>query len=377
MFSLWPFNNTDRNMELTTNNERSMILLRLFFISLFSIAVLMSVPLANSVAGQEEAQEWSPNRVDSHAPIGVMGDHKHEKGEVMFSYRLMTMRMEGSRDGTTSLKDSDITSATGAYKYMMTPTEMDMEMHMFGIMVGLSDNITLMGMLPAVRNSMSVVNRMGMGFNTSSGGFGDAKIGAMIGLAENSIHHGQSLHLNAMLSIPNGSITEKNVLPTSNGMPMQLPYPMQIGSGTFDLLPAITWLGQFGAISWGTQANATIRLGTNERNWALGNRYSVTGWLARILHPSFSAALRLNASTVGDIKGSDGMLNAMMTPAARTDLRSGETVEGGFSLNFYLPKLKAFRIALEGLYPLYRNLDGPQLETDWTFMIGLQIVPIK
>ena len=39
-------------------------------------------------------------RPDSHAPIGVMGDHTHSAGEVMLSYRFMRMSMEGNRDGT-------------------------------------------------------------------------------------------------------------------------------------------------------------------------------------------------------------------------------------------------------------------------------------
>ena len=30
---------------------------------------------------------------DSHAPISIMADHTHTKGEIMFSYRLMKMQM--------------------------------------------------------------------------------------------------------------------------------------------------------------------------------------------------------------------------------------------------------------------------------------------
>ena len=37
-------------------------------------------------------------RADSHAPIGVMGDHMHAKGEWMVSYRFMRMAMSGSRE---------------------------------------------------------------------------------------------------------------------------------------------------------------------------------------------------------------------------------------------------------------------------------------
>jgi len=69
-------------------------------------------------------------------------------------------------------------------------------------------------------------------------------------------------------------------------------------------------------------------------------------------------------------------VNPAMVPTARTDLRGGETVEAGFSLNFYIPQASAFRIAVEGMVPVYRDLDGPQLETDWTLTAGLQITPI-
>ncbi len=42
----------------------------------------------------------APVRADGHAPIGVMGDHMHHKGEWMLSYRYMHMDMEGNRIGT-------------------------------------------------------------------------------------------------------------------------------------------------------------------------------------------------------------------------------------------------------------------------------------
>ena len=43
------------------------------------------------------------SRPDAHAPIGVMGDHTHDKGEWMLSYRYMYMNMTGNRVGTDSV----------------------------------------------------------------------------------------------------------------------------------------------------------------------------------------------------------------------------------------------------------------------------------
>ena len=144
-----------------------------------STVLLMSILSANSLAAQ-----WSPSRVDSHAPIGVMGDHRHEKGEVMFSYRFMNMLMEGMRDGTASLNSADVTATNGSYNFMVTPTRMPMTMHMGGAMFGLSDEVTLMAMVPYLSNSMDHVTRMGKSFTTESSGIGDLKTGAIIGLGE-------------------------------------------------------------------------------------------------------------------------------------------------------------------------------------------------
>lgn len=332
-------------------------------------AVLAAALVATPAAGQ-----WNASRADSHAPIGVMGDHRHEKGEVMLSYRYMYMSMAGSRDGTDALVDADIVSPTG-FNFMVTPTEMPMQMHMFGAMYAPSDQVTLMGMLPYLTSTMDHITRAGGAFTTESSGIGDIKVGALIGLKDWA---DQSLHLNAMVSLPTGSIEEQDVLPNSNGNEVQLPYPMQIGSGTFDIMPAITWLGQAGDWSWGAQGGATIRLGENDRDWSLGDRFYSTAWWGRLLGDNVSASLRAELANVGDIDGMDaaGSVNPDVVPTARTDLRSGTTLDGGVGLNFYFPQVDALRFAGELLFPLYRDLDGPQLERDWTLVFGVQLVPV-
>lgn len=336
---------------------------------------LSFVALLAGVFAAPLTAQWSPSRADSHAPIGVMGDHRHEKGEVMLSARYMYMSMEGSRDGTTGVSDADIVSPTGN-DFMVTPTKMPMNMFMFGAMFAPSERVTLMGMLPFLDNSMDHQTRAGGTFTTESSGVGDAKVGAMIGLADWSQ---QSLHLNAVISLPTGSIEEQGVLPTSMGNQVQLPYPMQVGSGTVDLMPALTWLGQTGDWSWGAQSGATVRLGTNDRDWTLGDQFFGTAWWGRLLSRNLSASLRLQATDVANIEGADpaGSVNPAVVPTARPDLRGGTTLEAGLSFNFYVPRANAFRVAVEGLVPFYRSLDGPQLERDWTVVVGLQIVPVR
>ena len=55
------------------------------------------------------------SRPDAHAPIGIMGDHIHKKGEVMFSYRYMRMEMSDLQDGTHDISRADSVLSTGSY----------------------------------------------------------------------------------------------------------------------------------------------------------------------------------------------------------------------------------------------------------------------
>ena len=311
-----------------------------------------------------DPNKWSGSRPDGHAPIGVMGDHTHHKGEFMASYRYMFMDMDGNRDGTNSLSDREVLE-----DYMVTPVDMTMQMHMLGAMYGVSDNLTLMAMVPYISKDMEHLTRMGTRFTTNSEGFGDIKTTALYTIFNKDK---QRVHLNLGVSFPTGSIDEKDDTPA--GDDQILPYPMQIGSGTFDLLPGITYLGQSGKGSWGAQALTTLRLGKNDNGYRLGNKYQLSGWIARNWTDWLSTSLRLTGTTWGDIDGADDRLNPMMVPTADPSLRNGTQINLGFGINLYAPEgnLQGSRLAMEFELPILRDLDGPQLETDWQFTVGLQ-----
>ncbi len=80
-------------------------------------------------------------RPDSHAPIGVMGEHGHKAGEMMLAYRFMAMDMRGLQSGTDTVETADVLK-----DFMMAPTAMDMKVHLFGVMFAPHDKITFMGM---------------------------------------------------------------------------------------------------------------------------------------------------------------------------------------------------------------------------------------
>jgi len=358
------------------------------FSPLFAGAALACLCLTPAQAHEEGSN--GPHATD-HAPIGVMADHRHKTGEWMFSYRFMHMDMDGSRDGTNSFSPTGITTTTPnpfagiagqPPTLRVVPTEMQMNMHMFGGMYGLTDRITLMAMTSYVTKEMDHTTFMGgvgdtvLGeFTTQSEGFGDSTLGVIIGL-DNDSKRGRQINLNLLMSVPTGSNTQTDeILTPMGGTPSpRLPYPMQLGTGTWDIKPAITYFNRAGIIGWGVQAKARIPLARNTENYRYGNRAETTAWIS--YEPSYAVSFsgRLKATTQGTIKGQDDLIVAPVQTADPNN-QGGDELWGlaGMNLAPQSGPLKGHRFAIEYGLPMYRNLNGPQLETDQTLTAGWQL----
>ena len=84
-----------------------------------------------------------------------------------------------------------------------------------------------------------------------------------------------------------------------------------------------------------------------------------------------SVSLRSTWSIWGNVDGADPLLNPSLVPTADPNLRGGRRVDLGFGLNLLHPT-SSFRLAVEFLTPVYQNLNGPQLETDRSWVFGAQ-----
>ncbi len=303
-------------------------------------------------------------RPDAHAPIGIMGDHVMGKSEFMLSYRYMAMAMDGNRDG----RDSVSTPLPG---FMVSPLSMDMQMHMLGLMYGLTDRLTLSIMVPVLSLSMDHrVNANNTEFTAESSGLGDISGAVHYRLMQTD---SSTLLFNFYVSGPSGSIDEKDLTPASAGVAVQLPYPMQLGSGSHAVIPGLTYNRQYDNWSWGAQGLYTHYVETNDNGYRLGDRFNVSTWLARNLNRSFSLSIRLNALDWQNINGEDSKLAAMPTvPTKNSELRGGSRIDALFGVNYVAHGLNAMRLAAEIGAPVYQDLNGPQLETDLVFTLGAQ-----
>ncbi len=325
-----------------------------------------------------------------HAPIGVMADHRHKKGEWMLSYRYKHMDMDGNRDGTDSLSPTEI-ATTVPNRFFGTPmqpptlrvvpTNMPMDMYMVGGMYGLSDRVTLMAMGSYLTKEMDHITFMGgIGetvrgeFTTKVDGFGDSTVGAIIGL-DDGMKRGRQINANLLLTLPTGSNeqTDEILTPMGDTPSPRLPYPMQLGTGTIDFKPGVTWFDKAGKIGWGAQASARIPLGKNNEGYRFGNRAEGTAWLS--YEPAYwvSFSGRLKATTQGRMRGIDPAIVAPVQ-TADPDNAGGDEIWALAGMNFAVQSgaLSGHRFALEFGLPLHRDLNGPQLETDSVFTAGWQ-----
>jgi len=307
----------------------------------------------------------------------------------MLSYRYKHMAMEGNRDGRDDLSPEEIvTSVANRFSGVagqpgtlrVVPTKMDMDMHMFGAMYAPTDWLTLMGMAMWMEKDMDLVTfQGGMGttrlgsFKTQSEGWGDTSLSGLVKLYEDDVNH---VHLNLGVSIPTGSIKEEGTVltPMNMNMRMRLPYGMQLGTGTYDLHPGVTYSGVHHDWSWGAQYSAEIRLeDENDQGYAWGDKHAVTAWGAYEWAPWISTSLRLEGETQGDIDGIDANIVAPVQ-TADPDNYGGQRVEAAFGVNLLSTGgvLKGNRLAFEAAAPIYEDLNGPQMKRDYTFTLGWQ-----
>ena len=186
---------------------------------------------------------------DKHAPAGIMGDHIHEAGKWMVEYKYMNMYMDDNRVGHTTVSDTTalgttvpvgppgpgitidgITTNRGA-----TPTNMTMEMHMMHLMYGATDDVTLYTMLMLPSLTMDHTRSNFSRFTTHNSGFGDTAFGALLRLYSDDC---KDLIFNLGCTVPSGDIYRETSIPT--GAPTAFPYPMRLGSGTFNFRPGMT-----------------------------------------------------------------------------------------------------------------------------------------
>lgn len=323
------------------------------------LPVILAIISHYSFAAERNYLDFSLEQLvdyDIYSPP-LLQSHIHWAGELMVAYHYSHTRTDGMGSAETALSTHDVFND---YTYMVTPTAMNMDMHMLHFMYAVSDQTTYMLRLHHMAMEMEHETRMGGEFTTQSNGLGDIAISMNHQVNEWSDHEGnvrQFVH--ASLLLPTGDIDAKDTTPMSGGGQVQLPYGMQLGSGSYQArfglgVDKLTAKDSFGAFLMAKGA-----LDKNDAGYRIPPEVSLDAWYQRSLSNNFSAGLSGSLTWRGDISGRDDRLNPNLVPTADRDNYGGQWAEMGASVSYLIDG--AYSVGMSASLPVWQDLSGLQL----------------
>ena len=314
-----------------------------------------------------ELNLWDYSRPDSHAPINITGDHFHDKGGLMISYRYILKNMSGNLNGNSEVEIDDILN-----NYNSISESNKIESHKVGFMYGISRKINLMTSIGFTLKTMNLLSKKNQAFQVSSSGVEDINFFGLYSLIDKSMN---KTHLNIGVSFPVGSINSNDNF--SSFSITKLPYNMQIGSGTWNTRLGLTTFFQLEKISFGLQPSYNIYIGKNSFNYSFGNDLDINYWAALKISNWISVSLNLQNKFSDKIRGKDPELTTTIVTESNAYNYGFYVFNSSIGINIIPPfgKLKKIRIGIEYFLPLLQNYNGIQMGLDNSFLIGLQFSP--
>lgn len=331
-----------------------------------SLLVATLLLVASPLYAQED-YVWTSKRPDGHAPVGILNGRTLEVGEAQVTYRFRQV----NHKGVWFENDSLFTSTTLEF-YQVAPLTLSNQMHQVSGAYAVSDKLTLTASWTFAQLQREQLTDGGVFYVTDVDEPGDVEVSGLFNFYDQGPYRA---HLQMGLVLPIASATSKAETPFSTGRD-PLPYDMRMGSQTFGILPGVTFSVQNEAGSVGAQANAEIHFGTNDHDFREGNRYMATGWAAYRAGDYFSVSARVRWENWGGIHGQDSRLDPTRDPGNDGFFLEGERVDLPVGVNFYMPegtRFEGHRLALEAVFPVHHDYEGPQLGLDWGFTAAWQV----
>jgi hypothetical protein len=332
----------------------------------------------------------------SNTPAGIQFDHVLPKaGDFMVGYRYMRNVQAGDFRLGDQMISIDQARQAGCYgsECAVTPNNMTMNMHMLDLMYAPTDWLTLMLMPQWADMDMdmtpnpNVTLTGGHGSHGAvhahqTGGIGDFGAYGLFKLYGDAHHH---LNLAVGGTAPTGDVDIMQRKAGVNNIENNpLHYCMQLGSGTWDFKPALTYTGEADKFSWGAQANATIRLeGQNKSGFAFGDIFQGTAWGGYQWTDWLGTTVRGVFTSQGEIRGRyptiyiDDPNNPTGPQIPFVDQHidtfgqpqnyGGSYADLGLGINVNIPHgaFAGNSLKFEWLQPVYTNFNGYQPDRDY------------
>ena len=329
--------------------------------------------LTSALNGSSEHSHHHHHHNDAaFAPAGLMFDHiLHAAGDWMFGYRYMYGDQSGhTLNGASQVSDSQILSqACNGTQCQLTPSYMHMHMHMLDLMYAPTDWMTVM-LMPQFMD-MNMLQRPVAGSDSDefhkhrTAGVGDTGVYGLFKLYRDDTHQ---LHTSLGISAPTGDVGIK-MNPGHHGGAVAgfLHYGMQLGSGTWDFKPSLTYNAKQADWFWGAQAAATIRMQDQNRSgYALGNEAQVSLWTGYSLTQWMSTTIRGLYTAQGAVQNQFNAAHQTNSTADYPFNYGGRFADIGFGLNILIPEksgaLSGHRLGVEWLQPVSTDFNGYQVD---------------
>ncbi|MEQ1545860.1 DUF3570 domain-containing protein [Methyloglobulus sp.] len=331
-----------------------------------------------------------------NSPSGVMFDHTLNKsGDFMVGYRFMRSEQAGDMlSGSQAVSPDTVRfNGCGDQECAVSPDNMTMNMHMLDLMVAPTDWLTLMVMPQWMDMEMTMTplkefvsegghnHAAGVSHNHQTGGVGDTGVYALFKLFGRPNHH---ITLSLGGTAPTGDVgikLRKTGSVTGHLSNIPLHYGMQLGSGTWDFKPSLTYTGEMDRFSWGGQVTGTKRLESrNASNFAFGDifqgsvwgGYQWTNWLATTVRGVYTTqgAIRGAYPAPTEIQSLTGLpfVQTHVGPFDKSVNYGGQFVDLGLGINVTIPNgaFAGNTLKFEWLQPLHTDYNGYQLDRDYS-----------
>lgn len=293
-----------------------------------------------------------------------------------FAYNFKFAEFRGYLDGDAKRADSEVlwqgagTQRTDS-NFPILPTIIDQQVHVFSMGYRITPNWRVHVSLPYITQStdhISVVPGYDH-FTIDSDGMGDAVVSVSRRLIATT---DDVWWFTAGVSLPTGSIDEKGDTPRDAG-DQQLPYTMQLGSGTYDF-PLEFSYQSMGEHDFSLSMSAMIRTGKNDRDYRLGNSYSLASTYRFNTSVNLKPFIGLSYQYRSAIHGQDNEIildGSFPYPASITNPRlyGGKKVSAEIGARWKFSE--SYALSLTFSKPLYQNLNGPQPKEN--FQSGLTL----
>lgn len=273
-------------------------------------------------------------------------------------------RLDGYRTGRNNLTNDEVLFRPGQTRtdsnYPILPTVITQEAIITQLSYRIDHDRSVGVSIPVIHQStdhISIVPNYPE-FTIDSEGLGDIAVDYRAVIHRNNTQqHTYTLGI----SLPTGSIDEQGDTPRASGN-QQLPYTMQLGSGTWDFVAGLGYQQAINNWLLGTDVMVKIRTGKNSRDYRLGNRLALSTWGRWAVNDNTQPFVKISYQSWGRIKGQDNEITVpgpFPYPANITNPNNygGKQINTTLGLEFTFAE---HAISLEYSVPVYQSLNGVQ-----------------